>query len=588
MWPCMSWRNLIQEPVWGGARPKATIEHELKLWLGKFPAKDDRFNLQRVEFATLELARRCGLSVTRAQLQTVGQSDVLMLQRFDREHAGTGYLRFGLVSGLTVLDCGDSHLDRDRWPYPLLADQLRRWSDKPDTDCAELFVRMVFNAAVTNNDDHPRNHALLRSGKSWRLSPAYDLVPAPLVSLERRDLALTLGRYGRTASVYKLLFCPNVLVCQQHKPALKLTAWCRWSRIGERILKFVLWRTKTLGMWRPPCCPHVFSLKLPRRSGLEGPTLVFSRSDIFKGRWLRTEDVGPEGTDLRRPWATASIAVRLHHAFKGAFEAFAHAVAVAHDALHDAELAHVAGHEFFHTPVQALELFFVFDDLSRCAFALGIDQASRQQHFFDAVDGFARQTRWGGAVNAFVVGACREHGRHLAEIVLQSCVKFGLVQIHLAKTVQTQTHIARCPDIGSWGVGGVGDQIADLVAHRLQQAFSCQYAAKIFDLTGTVAQNFEGFLKGVVSGHQPFDVVFDARGVAIQVQPRRASGVGEQIQCDAVDHVVDGVAAAGNREAVDFETGIGGCLQWVCKADCVDGDRGRCARQVVAGQAEVL
>ena len=96
-------------------------------------------------------------------------------------------------------------MDRDRWSYPLLADQLRRWSDKPDTDCAELFVRMVFNAAVTNNDDHPRNHALLRSGKSWRLSPAYDLVPAPLVSLERRDLALTVGRYGRTASVYNLL-----------------------------------------------------------------------------------------------------------------------------------------------------------------------------------------------------------------------------------------------------------------------------------------------------------------------------------------------------------------------------------------------
>jgi serine/threonine-protein kinase HipA len=189
----------------GGARPKATLEHEQKLWLGKFPAKDDRFNLQRVEFATLELARRCGLNVARAQLQTVGQSDVLMLQRFDREHAGAGYLRFGLVSGLTVLDCGDSHLDRDRWSYPLLADQLRRWSDKPDADCAELFVRMVFNAAVTNNDDHPRNHALLRAGKSWRLSPAYDLVPAPLVSLERRDLALTVGRYGRTASVYNLL-----------------------------------------------------------------------------------------------------------------------------------------------------------------------------------------------------------------------------------------------------------------------------------------------------------------------------------------------------------------------------------------------
>jgi serine/threonine-protein kinase HipA len=189
----------------GGARPKATIEDAQSLWLGKFPASDDRFNLQRVEYATLDLARRCGLNVTQARLQSVGKSDVLMLQRFDRDRTEKGYLRFGLVSGLTVLDCGDSHLDRERWSYPLMADNLRRWSDKPQADCAELFRRMVFNAAVTNNDDHPRNHALLRRHKGWRLSPAYDLVPAPVVSLERRDLALTVGDFGRTASIYNLL-----------------------------------------------------------------------------------------------------------------------------------------------------------------------------------------------------------------------------------------------------------------------------------------------------------------------------------------------------------------------------------------------
>ena len=189
----------------GGARPKATIEDAQCLWLGKFPAKDDRFNLQRIEFATLDLARRCGLNVTQARLQTAGDADVLMLQRFDRDYTDKGYLRFGLVSGLTVLDCGDSHLDRERWSYPLLADNLRRWSDKPEADCAELFRRMVFNAAVTNNDDHPRNHALLRRQKGWRLSPAYDLVPAPAVGLERRDLALAVGHYGRTASIYNLV-----------------------------------------------------------------------------------------------------------------------------------------------------------------------------------------------------------------------------------------------------------------------------------------------------------------------------------------------------------------------------------------------
>ena len=64
---------------------------------------------------------------------------------------------------------------------------------------------MVFNAMVTNNDDHPRNHALLHTTTGWRLSPAYDILPVAMVSVERRDLALEVGRFGRAASLYNLL-----------------------------------------------------------------------------------------------------------------------------------------------------------------------------------------------------------------------------------------------------------------------------------------------------------------------------------------------------------------------------------------------
>jgi len=189
----------------GGARPKATLEDGNRLWIGKFPEKADRCNLQRVEFATLELARRCGIAVCNARLESIGGRDVLLVERFDRERTEGGYLRYGVVSGLTLLDADDSYLDRERWSYTLLADELRRWSERPDEDRIELFRRIVFNAAVTNNDDHPRNHAARRTARGWRLAQAYDLVPTPLVSLERRDLAMTIGTYGRTASVYNLL-----------------------------------------------------------------------------------------------------------------------------------------------------------------------------------------------------------------------------------------------------------------------------------------------------------------------------------------------------------------------------------------------
>ena len=64
---------------------------------------------------------------------------------------------------------------------------------------------MCFYALITNNDDHPRNHAVLAKDKDWRLSPAYDLTPLSSVSLERRDLALICGDAGRYANARNLL-----------------------------------------------------------------------------------------------------------------------------------------------------------------------------------------------------------------------------------------------------------------------------------------------------------------------------------------------------------------------------------------------
>lgn len=199
--------NLEPGTSMGGARPKATIEDQNILWLAKFPEKNDQHNLQLIEYATLELARAAGLNVCGTRLEKVGRRDVLMLRRFDREWISDErrYLKHGLVSGLTVIDAEDGYMGRERWSYLLLADELKRWSSKNREDRSELFRRMVFNAMVTNNDDHPRNHALLRTSGGWRLSPAYDIVPTAMISQERRELALTAGQFGRTASIYNLL-----------------------------------------------------------------------------------------------------------------------------------------------------------------------------------------------------------------------------------------------------------------------------------------------------------------------------------------------------------------------------------------------
>jgi serine/threonine-protein kinase HipA len=189
----------------GGARPKNVVEDEDGLWVAKFPHPEDRWNATRVEGAMLALARECGLRVAQSRVQAVGGRDVLLVKRFDREKKDVGYLRHRMVSGLTVLRSEDSHRDRERWSYALLADELKRWSHRPDDDLRELYRRMVFSALVSNTDDHPRNHALIAPGRSFALSPAYDLTPMPHISVERRDLAMSIGKFGRYANRVNLV-----------------------------------------------------------------------------------------------------------------------------------------------------------------------------------------------------------------------------------------------------------------------------------------------------------------------------------------------------------------------------------------------
>jgi serine/threonine-protein kinase HipA len=188
----------------GGARPKAVVEDGAALWVAKFNRTDDRWNHARVEHAMLTLARECGLRVALSRVETIAGRDVLLVKRFDREHAREGYHRARMLSALTLLRTSDSHQDPDRWSYLLLVEELRRICSHPKAAAQELFKRMVFNALISNNDDHPRNHAVIAPGEAWEISPAYDLTPMPQVSLERRDLALTVGDLGRRASARNL------------------------------------------------------------------------------------------------------------------------------------------------------------------------------------------------------------------------------------------------------------------------------------------------------------------------------------------------------------------------------------------------
>jgi serine/threonine-protein kinase HipA len=189
----------------GGARPKNVVETDDGLWIAKFPELADRWNNTRVEASMLALGRECNLRACDYRVVSVGGADVLLVRRFDRVKIDGGYLRHRFVSALTVLGAGETTSDRSRWSYLLLADELRRRSHQSAEDLGELFGRMSFNALISNTDDHPRNHGLIAPGRDFELAPAYDLTPNPLISLEKRDLALIAGRYNRYANRENLL-----------------------------------------------------------------------------------------------------------------------------------------------------------------------------------------------------------------------------------------------------------------------------------------------------------------------------------------------------------------------------------------------
>lgn len=229
-------RLLLINTLMGGARPKALVEDSDGLWIAKFNRPDqDRWNNARVERSMLLLAKECGISVAESKFATVGDRDVLMLRRFDRERAKKGYYRHRMVSALTVLRADE--LDPRGWSYVTLAEEVRRVSDQAKKDAAELYRRMCFNALVSNIDDHPRNHALLAKS-AWKLSPAYDITPQSPVAIERRNLAMACGTAGTYANINNLLSqCDRFLIKRDAAEALivdmKDTVANAWRKIAR-------------------------------------------------------------------------------------------------------------------------------------------------------------------------------------------------------------------------------------------------------------------------------------------------------------------------------------------------------------------
>lgn len=229
------WLNqlIIPGSSLGGARPKATVvDTKGQLWIAKFPSKNDENDTGAWEKVVHDLARICELNVPESKLEKFSKfGSTFLVKRFDRE----GKKRIHFASAMTLLKKTDGASAADGTSYLDIVGFIKSNGASPKTDLIELWKRVVFNMAVTNSDDHLRNHAFLLTSKGWMLSPLYDVNPVPYGD----ELSLLVDETDNTISLdLAIKTAPRFGISE--KEAEKMSAEIlsivrdNWERLAEK------------------------------------------------------------------------------------------------------------------------------------------------------------------------------------------------------------------------------------------------------------------------------------------------------------------------------------------------------------------
>ena len=120
-------------------------------------------SLAELEQTYHEMAIEAGINMMESRLLEVEGTKHFLTKRFDRDQSGK-------IHTQTL-----AAMSPDANSYESLLTVCRKLH-LPETDCQEVFRRMVFNILANNTDDHNKNFTFLMDRKgSWRLSPAYDM-----------------------------------------------------------------------------------------------------------------------------------------------------------------------------------------------------------------------------------------------------------------------------------------------------------------------------------------------------------------------------------------------------------------------------
>lgn len=182
------WLNILVAPgsSLGGARPKATImDEEGNLWIAKFPSKEDKSDKAAWEFLAYKLAIKAGVEMAKCKIEKItGKYHTFFTKRFDR----IKNRRIHFASAMTMTGNNEDSIKENHPSYLDMAEFIQFNESNNKKELEQLWRRMVFNIAISNTDDHLRNHGFMLHKNGWQLSPAYDINP----SIDKEGLALNI------------------------------------------------------------------------------------------------------------------------------------------------------------------------------------------------------------------------------------------------------------------------------------------------------------------------------------------------------------------------------------------------------------
>lgn len=170
----------------GGARPKANVLDENNdLWIAKFPSKNDTIDKGVWEYLAYKLAVNAGITMASCKIEKIaGKHHTFFTKRFDRENGE----RIHFASAMTLTGNNEDTIRDNPASYLDIAEFIQTYGANVNENLHQLWRRIIFNIAISNTDDHLRNHGFVLTDEGWVLSPAYDLNP----STDKNGLALNI------------------------------------------------------------------------------------------------------------------------------------------------------------------------------------------------------------------------------------------------------------------------------------------------------------------------------------------------------------------------------------------------------------